>query len=116
VTAPVPLAPRWLVLGSTLSWRAPAWISCLHLAGFGELSLAGRSFLEIEESHRGRVEAVGEGGRFEVRLDNGLHISSGVDKAMRRWQVAIVAGDRVTVEFPEGSPDRARIVFRHLQA
>jgi translation initiation factor IF-1 len=89
------------------------------------LSLAGRSFLEIEESmslrdditsHRGRVEAVGEGGRFEVRLDSGLLISSGVDKAMRRWEVAIVAGDRVTVEFPEGSPDRARIVFRHLQA
>lgn len=66
-------------------------------------------------SHKGRVEAVGEDGRFEVRLDNGLLISSGVDKAMRRWEVSIIVGDRVTVEFPEGSPDRARIVFRHLQ-
>ncbi len=67
-------------------------------------------------SLKGRVETIGEDGRFDVRLDNGLLISSRLDRDMRRWNVQVHVGDRVTVEYPERSPERASIVFRHLES
>lgn len=34
---------------------------------------------------------------------------------MKRWGVSLSPQDLVSVEYPEGEPSRARIMFRHLQ-
>lgn len=63
---------------------------------------------------KGLVAAPSEEGRYEVRLDSGETIIAGVDRMMRRIGVAILVGDRVTLEMPPSDLSRARITFRHL--
>lgn len=70
---------------------------------------------ENTSSVKGRVNINLEDGRFEVHLENGDNIKASIDRDMKRWSVVIVPGDIVTVEIHESYPEKAKIVFRHLQ-
>ena len=68
------------------------------------------------ERHKARVVSVADDGSVEVTLvENGLQLSCFVDRMMKRWGVSLSPQDLVSVEYPDGEPSRARIMFRHLQ-
>lgn len=53
------------------------------------------------------------GGIYKVQLDNNVEISAKLCGKMRRFNIRVVVGDRVTVGVSPYDPSHGLIMFRH---
>ncbi|RME18082.1 MAG: translation initiation factor IF-1 [Bdellovibrio sp.] len=61
----------------------------------------------------GKVVDAGAGGLYKVELDNGLQIKAKLCGKMRRFNIRVVVGDRVTVGVSPYDPTHGLIMYRH---
>ncbi|HPI40579.1 MAG TPA: translation initiation factor IF-1 [Pseudobdellovibrionaceae bacterium] len=61
----------------------------------------------------GKVIDALAGGIYKIELDNGVHISAKLCGKMRRFNIRVVVGDRVSVGVSPYDPTHGLIMFRH---
>jgi translation initiation factor IF-1 len=61
----------------------------------------------------GEISDVGAGGVYKVKLENKLEISAKLCGKMRRFNIRVVVGDRVTVGVSPYDPTHGLIMYRH---
>ena len=64
---------------------------------------------------RGKVDEVLPDSRFRVTLDNGHTLVAYTAGKMRRHNIRILAGDKVSLELSPYDLNKGRITFRHLE-
>ena len=70
---------------------------------------------------KGYIEAEGEvlqalpNATFKVKLDSGVEILCHISGKIRKNNINIVPGDKVTVDIPVADPTKGRITFRTRQ-
>ena len=70
---------------------------------------------ELIEMH-GLVTEVLPDSRFRVTLDNGHQLVAYTSGKMRKHNIRILAGDKVSLELSPYDLSKARITFRHLES
>ena len=63
---------------------------------------------------QGKVDEVLPDSRFRVTLDNGHTLVAYTGGKMRKHQIRILAGDKVSLELSPYDLGKGRITFRHL--
>ena len=61
----------------------------------------------------GKVTDAAAGGIYKVQLDNNVAITAKLCGKMRRFNIRVVVGDRVTVGVSPYDPTHGLIMFRH---
>lgn len=61
----------------------------------------------------GRVVDVAAGGIYKVKLENDVEIVARLCGKMRRFNIRVVVGDRVTVGVSPYDPTNGLILYRH---
>ncbi len=61
----------------------------------------------------GKVSDSGAGGLYQVELENGAKIKAKLCGKMRRFNIRVVVGDRVTVGVSPYDPSHGLIMYRH---
>jgi len=61
----------------------------------------------------GKVVDAGAGGLYKVKLDNDVEIGAKLCGKMRRFNIRVVVGDRVTVGVSPYDPTHGLIMYRH---
>lgn len=61
----------------------------------------------------GKIVDAGAGGLYKVKLDNEVEIQAKLCGKMRRFNIRVVVGDRVTVGVSPYDPTHGLIMFRH---
>ena len=61
----------------------------------------------------GQVVDVAAGGIYKVKLENELEISAKLCGKMRRFNIRVVVGDKVTVGVSPYDPTHGLIMYRH---
>ena len=61
----------------------------------------------------GAISDVGAGGVYKVMLENKVEISAKLCGKMRRFNIRVVVGDRVTVGVSPYDPTHGLIMYRH---
>lgn len=61
----------------------------------------------------GKIVDAGAGGLYKVSLDNGVEIVARLCGKMRRFNIRVVVGDRVTVGVSPYDPTNGLILYRH---
>lgn len=61
----------------------------------------------------GQVTDSGAGGVYKVKLENSVEISAKLCGKMRRFNIRVVVGDRVTVGVSPYDPTHGLIMYRH---
>lgn len=61
----------------------------------------------------GKISDVGAGGIYKVELENGVSIQAKLCGKMRRFNIRVVVGDRVTVGVSPYDPTHGLIMYRH---
>ena len=61
----------------------------------------------------GKVTDVGAGGLYKIELENGVAVSAKLCGKMRRFNIRVVVGDRVTVGVSPYDPTHGLIMYRH---
>ncbi len=61
----------------------------------------------------GKVVDAGAGGPYKIKLDNEVEISAKLCGKMRRFNIRVVVGDRVTVGVSPYDPTHGLIMYRH---
>lgn len=61
----------------------------------------------------GQVVDVGAGGVYKIKLENELEISAKLCGKMRRFNIRVVVGDKVTVGVSPYDPSHGLIMYRH---
>ncbi len=61
----------------------------------------------------GKIVDVGAGGLYKVKLDNELEIQAKLCGKMRRFNIRVVVGDKVTVGVSPYDPTHGLILYRH---
>jgi translation initiation factor IF-1 len=61
----------------------------------------------------GKITDAGAGGLYKVGLDNGVEIVARLCGKMRRFNIRVVVGDRVTVGVSPYDPTNGLILYRH---
>ncbi len=61
----------------------------------------------------GKVTDAGAGGLYKVELENGMTIATKLCGKMRRFNIRVVVGDKVTVGVSPYDPSHGLILFRH---
>ncbi|MBV8664931.1 MAG: translation initiation factor IF-1 [Burkholderiaceae bacterium] len=64
---------------------------------------------------QGKVDEILPDSRFRVTLDNGHSIIAYTGGKMRKHNIRILAGDKVTLEMSPYDLSKGRITFRHLE-
>lgn len=61
----------------------------------------------------GHVVDAGAGGIYKVKLENEMEISAKLCGKMRRFNIRVVVGDKVTVGVSPYDPTHGLIMYRH---
>jgi translation initiation factor IF-1 len=61
----------------------------------------------------GKIIDAGAGGLYKVELDNKVAIQARLCGKMRRFNIRVVVGDRVTVGVSPYDPSNGLILYRH---
>ena len=61
----------------------------------------------------GQVVDANAGGLYKVKLDNNVEVGAKLCGKMRRFNIRVVVGDRVTVGVSPYDPSHGLIMFRH---
>jgi translation initiation factor IF-1 len=61
----------------------------------------------------GKITDAGAGGLYKVELDNKVQIQARLCGKMRRFNIRVVVGDRVTVGVSPYDPSNGLILYRH---
>ena len=61
----------------------------------------------------GEISDVGAGGVYKVKLENQVEISAKLCGKMRRFNIRVVVGDKVTVGVSPYDPTHGLIMYRH---
>ena len=61
----------------------------------------------------GRVVDVGAGGMYKIQLKNDVEVSAKLCGKMRKFNIRVVVGDRVTVGVSPYDPTHGLIMYRH---
>lgn len=61
----------------------------------------------------GEISDVGAGGIYKVMLENKVEISAKLCGKMRRFNIRVVIGDKVTVGVSPYDPTHGLIMYRH---
>lgn len=61
----------------------------------------------------GQVVDVGAGGVYKIKLENELEISAKLCGKMRRFNIRVVVGDKVTVGVSPYDPTHGLVMYRH---
>ena len=61
----------------------------------------------------GKIVDALAGGIYKVKLENGIEIQAKLCGKMRRFNIRVVVGDRVTVGVSPYDPSHGLIMFRH---
>ncbi len=61
----------------------------------------------------GKVVDAGAGGLYKILLENEIQISAKLCGKMRRFNIRVVVGDRVTVGVSPYDPSHGLIMYRH---
>lgn len=61
----------------------------------------------------GKITDVQAGGIYRVMLENGIEISAKLCGKMRRFNIRVVVGDRVTVGVSPYDPTHGLVMYRH---
>lgn len=61
----------------------------------------------------GQVTDVGAGGVYKIKLENQVEISAKLCGKMRRYNIRVVVGDKVTVGVSPYDPTHGLIMYRH---
>lgn len=61
----------------------------------------------------GKVVDASSGGMYKILLDNQVEISAKLCGKMRRFNIRVVVGDRVTVGVSPYDPTHGLIMYRH---
>lgn len=61
----------------------------------------------------GKVVDAGAGGLYKIELDNGMEIKAKLCGKMRRFNIRVVVGDKVTVGVSPYDPTHGLIMYRH---
>lgn len=61
----------------------------------------------------GKVTDAGAGGLYKVELENSVTIKAKLCGKMRRFNIRVVVGDRVTVGVSPYDPSHGLIMYRH---
>ncbi len=61
----------------------------------------------------GKVVDVVAGGTYKVQLDNSIEVSAKLCGKMRKFNIRVVVGDRVTVGVSPYDPTHGLIMYRH---
>lgn len=61
----------------------------------------------------GQVVDVAAGGIYKVKLENNVEISAKLCGKMRRFNIRVVVGDKVTVGVSPYDPTHGLIMYRH---
>ncbi len=61
----------------------------------------------------GKVTDAGAGGLYKVELENGVAIKAKLCGKMRRFNIRVVVGDKVTVGVSPYDPSHGLIMYRH---
>ena len=61
----------------------------------------------------GKVTDAGAGGLYKVELENGAQIKAKLCGKMRRFNIRVVVGDKVTVGVSPYDPTHGLIMYRH---
>lgn len=64
---------------------------------------------------QGKVDEILPDSRFRVTLENGHTIVAYTGGKMRKHNIRILAGDKVTLEMSPYDLSKGRITFRHLE-
>jgi translation initiation factor IF-1 len=73
--------------------------------------LAKEELIEMQ----GKVDEVLPDSRYRVTLDNGHTLVAYTAGKMRKFQIRILAGDKVSLELSPYDLSKGRITFRHLE-
>jgi translation initiation factor IF-1 len=73
--------------------------------------LAKEELIEMQ----GKVDEVLPDSRYRVTLDNGHTLVAYTAGKMRKFQIRILAGDKVSLELSPYDLSKGRIIFRHLE-
>ncbi len=61
----------------------------------------------------GKVTDVGAGGIYKIMLENEVEVSAKLCGKMRRFNIRVVVGDKVTVGVSPYDPTHGLIMYRH---
>ena len=61
----------------------------------------------------GKVVDAGAGGLYKIELENNVQISAKLCGKMRRFNIRVVVGDKVTVGVSPYDPTHGLIMYRH---
>ena len=61
----------------------------------------------------GQVTDAGAGGIYKIKLENDVKISAKLCGKMRKFNIRVVVGDRVTVGVSPYDPTHGFIIYRH---
>jgi translation initiation factor IF-1 len=61
----------------------------------------------------GKIVDAGAGGNYKVLLDNNVEIKARLCGKMRRFNIRVVVGDKVTVGVSPYDPTNGLILYRH---
>lgn len=61
----------------------------------------------------GRIRDATGGGQYKVQLDNGVPVTTKLCGKMKRFNIRVIVGDRVTVGVSPYDPTQGLILFRH---
>lgn len=61
----------------------------------------------------GQISTISGGGSYRVTLDNGLEISGKLCGKMKRFNIKVVVGDRVSIGLSPYDPTHGLILLRH---
>ncbi len=61
----------------------------------------------------GKITDAAAGGLYRVKLDNGVEIAARLCGKMRRFNIRVVVGDKVTVGVSPYDPTNGLILYRH---
>ncbi len=61
----------------------------------------------------GKVIDAGAGGQYKIQLENDVEISAKLCGKMRRFNIRVVVGDKVTVGVSPYDPTHGLIMYRH---
>ena len=64
-------------------------------------------------SLEGRITDFGGGGNYKVQLDNGMTINAKLGGKMKKFNVRVIVGDKVTVSVSPYDPTHGLITYRH---
>lgn len=61
----------------------------------------------------GQIVDVAAGGNYKVKLENDVEVSAKLCGKMRRFNIRVVVGDKVTVGVSPYDPSHGLIMYRH---